>query len=256
MANVRIPYADNGTLDASWFSHDGITTTGSAVLMPGYLDSHRYPHLTTLAQDLQQRSWDVVSFSPQGTWESGGKPSEYTITNYLKNARAALHWLRERSSATTTYFIGHSLGGLISLLAAAQDPTITGIVAIMSPERVSALDLADVKMKWQELGERISKRDLPGDPRKIRKFAIPYSFIIDAQKYHGKEAAQNYNGSAFFLAGEQDALILPEKVQQFARHHVPAFPYHELRSIGHDYRRYSSQVEEVNHAVLDFLQIY
>ena len=254
MEDVRIPYSEGKTLDASWLQHTGSTLKGRAVLLPGYLDTHRYPHLKRLAESLQSRGWDVMCFSPRGTWESNGVPAEYTISNYLRDIQSVLTWLSERTSTQTTYLIGHSLGGLVSLLSAAQLPGITGVVAIMPPSQLTALNLLPLRLRWKILGRKTFKQDIPNNPKERKTFVIPYSFVQDAAQYKGKQIVRQLKQRVLFIAGSEDRLIPTRHVQALAQEHQPAFPCIVVEGARHIYRKNPQSIRNINQIIIDFLQ--
>ena len=227
-----------------------------AVLLPGYLDSKDYPHLTTLAQDLRQIGYDTIRFDPTGTWESEGETSDFCITTYLGDLEEAISYATAENGKdyADITLAGHSLGGQVGLIYAGQHPEITALVCIMSPLQIvnSAFTTSTYK-KWKKDGLRISKRDLPTDPDQFRLFEVPYSFAEDRVRYEVATLAKQYKNKLLVIVGEGDIVITPEDGRQIYDTANEPKVLKSIPKIGHDYRHKPEEIREVNAPIIDFL---
>lgn len=220
-----------------------------AILCPGYLDSKDYDHLVALADALAERGYTAVRFDPLGTWESDGDISDYTTTQYLTDVRTVLEYILHEKSYDHILLGGHSKGGFISMLYAAQDPRISTVLAIMSPYSLGRTNRKDVIEKWKNEGYRISKRDIPGKTG-MREFRVPYSHAIDRLKYNALEEVEKFHGSLILVAGELDKTVLPEDIKLiFERANEPK-KFILMRGVGHDYRHNPSEIKVVNDTIM------
>ena len=86
-----------------------------------------------LAQAMRRAGWDVLTFTYRGAW---GSPGDFSISNSIEDARAALDSLalpRARSLASTPDHIvlaGHSMGGSTAAMAAADDKHLDGLILL------------------------------------------------------------------------------------------------------------------------------
>ncbi len=94
---------------------------------------HR-PFLVT-ADFLARNCFAVLRFDDRGVAESGGDPSKATSEDLAEDARSALLFLRQhpRIDSSAVGLIGHSEGGLIASMIAAEDQAIAFIVLLASP---------------------------------------------------------------------------------------------------------------------------
>lgn len=89
-----------------------------------------------LAQAIRRAGYTVLFFNYRGSWGSGGT---FSRTHALEDVHAALGWVR--SGATAVRFridsnrvvlLGHSMGGWLALMAAAEDPSVACVGALDS----------------------------------------------------------------------------------------------------------------------------
>ena len=102
-----------------------------AILCPGYLDTKSYDHLRKLAETLVLCGCTVVVFDPIGTWGSEGTISDYLTSQYLDDIGSILEYMLSQKDYTHIILVGHSRGGMVSILYAARDPRISLVIGIM-----------------------------------------------------------------------------------------------------------------------------
>jgi pimeloyl-ACP methyl ester carboxylesterase len=86
-----------------------------------------------LAQAIRRAGWDVLTFTYRGAW---GSPGDFSISNSMEDARAALEFARSPAGAKlgidTNHIVlaGHSMGGSTAAMAAADDKHLDGLILI------------------------------------------------------------------------------------------------------------------------------
>jgi pimeloyl-ACP methyl ester carboxylesterase len=103
-----------------------------------------------LAQAIRRAGWNAVTFNYRGSW---GSPGSYRFAQNLEDADAVLAYLREPSNATRLgidtkriVLAGHSMGGWVTVMTAAHDHSLAGVVLI------SAADMGQLgKMEHEKL---------------------------------------------------------------------------------------------------------
>jgi pimeloyl-ACP methyl ester carboxylesterase len=77
----------------------------------------------------------VLRLDDRGTGGSGGDKDQCTHTDLLRDMRLALSFLRERPDidARRVGLLGHSEGGLLASMAAAEDAAVTFLVLLAAP---------------------------------------------------------------------------------------------------------------------------
>jgi len=214
------------------------------------LDSKDYLHLEMLAEKLAGLGFTVVRFDPTGTWESDGDIEDYTTSQYLQDIQSVLEYMLADGEYTYILLGGHSRGGQVSFLYAAHDTRISCVLGIM-PSTGSMV--GKKRDEWEYSGIHVSKRDLPDDPQKTREFLVPFSHVLDRDKYSALEAVREINIPIICVAGGEDVIVPAQQVRELYNNaHDPKI-YIFLQEIGHDYRSFSDQISSVNGKIVEVL---
>lgn len=228
-------------------------TNKLAILCPGYLDSKDYDHIKTLAQDLAKEGYTAVRFDPIGTWESDGKISDYTTTQYLKDIRNVLEYMLKQGSFEHILIGGHSRGGMVSILYAARDPRISKVLGIMPSSLY--MDKNDNRvLEAKKIGFSTSYRDLPKNRDQKKEFSVPYSHFLDNLKYNRLKAVKRIKVPIILVAGELDKMSPAEKVREIFDNANEPKKFILIPGIGHDYRKNPSGIKLVNDVILKQLK--
>jgi pimeloyl-ACP methyl ester carboxylesterase len=91
-----------------------------------------------LAQAVRRAGWNVVTFNYRGSW---GSPGTFSFEGNLADARAVLAFVRDPANAAPLgidtkklVIAGHSMGGWVTALTAAQDSGLAGAVMISAAD--------------------------------------------------------------------------------------------------------------------------
>jgi pimeloyl-ACP methyl ester carboxylesterase len=223
-----------------------------AILCPGFLDSKDYDHLVGLANALAGRGFTVVRFDPTGTWESEGAISDYTSAQYLKDIKSVKDFMLKDENYNFILLGGHSRGGRMSLIYAAQEKNISLVLGIM-PSAGSKPRESENNRVAEKTGFKTIKRDIPGFPDKFKEFVYPYDLILDSYNFNALNEVHKISASILLLAGEKDTTIPVEEVKSiYAKSNEPK-KFIIIPGIGHEYRHYPDQVKIVNDIILNNL---
>jgi pimeloyl-ACP methyl ester carboxylesterase len=219
------------------------------ILCPGYLDSKDYPHLVALAEACAEAGLLAVRLDPVGTWDSEGSDADYSISRYLQNIASTDTYLRDKHGVTSIIIGGHSVGGFVSIVYAAQ-ADVKAVVALCPPK----IMLGTAVKTWEQDGVRHSARDLPNGSGE-RDYSIPWAFAEDSSRYSALEAVASYRATPLFLlACSDDDVIPPEEVKEiFEAAHEPK-SYTVMPGMGHDYRKNPKHVHKVTDRAMDWLR--
>lgn len=197
------------------------------------------------AKHLTQRGYIVVRFDFSGTNESDGNFYDMTVTRELYEANMIYDFTKMRSyvDKDRIYFIGHSLGGVISTLIGAKiNPRAIALLAPASDmNNIDYLKLAvqiRVEDEYDNLSEieKIKKikdlEDLDIGGEKLHR-----RFWLDFFRYDIYEAAEKYKGNVLILRGNQDELVFKDSNEKLNK----AFPhskYEEIDGADHSFTNY------------------
>jgi uncharacterized protein len=103
-----------------------------------------YRPFREIADTLGRRGVAVLRFDDRGTGESEGNHATATSRDFADDVRALVAWLRTRDDIDPTriLLLGHSEGGLIAPLVAADDPRLAGIALLAGPAYTGARIIA------------------------------------------------------------------------------------------------------------------
>jgi uncharacterized protein len=159
----------------------------------------RYRPMRDIADTLARRGIAVLRLDDRGTGGSGGDFSAATSADFADDVRAALAYLRARPDVDPARLalVGHSEGGLIGPLVAADDPALGAVVAIAGPARTGREII--------HYQQRFAIEGLPGLTAAGRDSAIA------AARVEMEEAAARQPWLDFFL--DHDPLPVARRVR-------------------------------------------
>lgn len=228
------------------------------ILMPGYLDSKDYFHLTSLGSTLSDNNITAIRFDPTGTWSSQITSIPYSITQYQKDIIRIISYSKSQFNFNKIILIGHSLGALNSLLYSYSHSDVNMVVAIMPPISFARPSIMAKRIEpWKKDGYKISKRDLPNKSDQRKEFNIPYAFVKDALLYSAVPRTPQQSISYFLIAGEKDDAISPQDVKIiYDSITSPCKEFFISPDTIHDYRKHKNQVKIINTHILQFITRY
>jgi uncharacterized protein len=131
-ANRQLLISSHGAeMNALFFLAAGEGPKPTLLLLHGLPGNERN---LDLAQAIRRAGWNVLTFTYRGAWGSEGV---FSIANSVEDAEAAIAFLRTPEAAqiyridtNRIVVAGHSMGGFASVMAAADDDAVAGIVLL------------------------------------------------------------------------------------------------------------------------------
>lgn len=123
-----------------------------------------------LADQLTRQNIAVLRYDDRGVAESSGDYSSATSKDFASDANAAYQFLASNSKFKNSNigFIGHSEGGLIGAIAAAENPNVDFFVSLAGPGTTGAQIVIDQSFYIQKL-RGIAKNVLEKDDKTQRE---------------------------------------------------------------------------------------
>jgi pimeloyl-ACP methyl ester carboxylesterase len=130
LESIQIP-SHGVALNAFEYKASGSGVHPILVLLHGFPGHERN---LDIAQSVRRAGWNVIYFDYRGSW---GSPGTFSFTHCIEDAGAVVSYMRERDNAERLHvdplnivLLGHSVGGLLALEAAAGDPRIKAVITV------------------------------------------------------------------------------------------------------------------------------
>ncbi|MEK3936491.1 alpha/beta fold hydrolase [Sporosarcina sp. FSL W7-1349] len=229
-------------------------TTPLIVLLHGFVGNKVGEHrlFVKAARHFTSKGYAVVRFDFSGCGESDGDYAQVTVTKQLQEVQAVLDHLSsiKEIDARNIILIGHSLGGAVAAMTAAQDRRIKKLI-LWSPVGTPYDDItAILGYEKVNVANEKGKVDYHG-------FYVSRPFLEDLKKHHPVEAVQLYKGPALVIHANEDEDIPKEHTARYlaALHSRPLHQFaetHYIEEADHTFSSYSFE-EELFRTTTDWL---
>jgi pimeloyl-ACP methyl ester carboxylesterase len=204
------------------------------LFITGFLSKRWGNKSKALAQWCEEKGWGFCCYDVRGCGDSGGSFIDYTLSDWIQDARLVLDRLADGPPLT---IVGNSLGGWIAWLMAQEHPVVEKLVLIapafnMMGVRAKSID-PERRHVWHTAGW------MPWDDEPAhRDFPIAWKWVEESEAYWKTNFDRLRPVNTAILHGQQDSVILPQGSSQFVeqvRSLAPSFPI-ELHLVPGDHR--------------------
>ncbi len=177
-----------------------------------------YRPFRAIADTLGRRGIAVLRLDDRGTGKSGGNFATSTSRDFADDVRAAVAWLRARADidGDRIALVGHSEGGLIAPLVAADDERIAAIALLAGPAYTGARIIA-FQQRWAIAQTHASSHASVRDSlfreaqRELNGMAESNPWIREFLTYDPLPTARRVRAPVLVLQGEQDLQVTAEQ---------------------------------------------
>lgn len=222
--NIRIR-TSRGLLDATLYlpKRRKIADVGMVLFLPGRTDDHHQHWYHQLYAALVRKHMGVLGLSLNGHGRSYGSFGQFRYQRELKDAQAAIQWLR-RKGARRIGVSGFSQGGGVAILVTAQDPTIKGaalVAPVTFPRVVHETLLSDAERAFLATHSYVDVHGSDGHIRRVQRGfftenAASPSYLPEAERIHSPvlilhgtrdEAVPLYQSKRFYASVASEASL-------------------------------------------------
>ncbi|MGA6827468.1 alpha/beta hydrolase [Nitrospira sp. NS4] len=220
------------------------------LFITGFLSKRWGNKSKALAQWCQEQGWGFCCYDVRGFGDSEGAFTDYTLADWIADARLVLNGLRDGPATT---IVGNSLGGWIAWLMAQEFEFVDRLILIAPAFNMMGVRAAQIpaarRQAWQTTGW------MPWDDEPLHKdWPLSWKWVEESEAYWKASFDRLRPVSTAILHGMQDSVILPEGSRRFVEtllERAPAFPI-ELDLIPGDHRLSSPEhVDMFRRLVLD-----
>ena len=204
------------------------------LFITGFLSKRWGNKSKALAQWCRERGWGFCCYDVRGFGDSEGQFTDYTLSDWIADARAVLGMLKSGPKIT---IVGNSLGSWIAWLVAQEFPIVEELILIapafnMMGERAKTISK-------ERLHDRHTAGWMPWDDDSLHNdWPLSWKWVEESEAYWAKTFNDLRPVKTAILHGHQDTVILPEGSKSFANELLrrdPNFPL-DLQLIPGDHR--------------------
>jgi uncharacterized protein len=218
------------------------------LFITGFLSKRWGNKSKALAQWCEEKGWGFCCYDVRGFGESEGTFTDYTLSDWIADARLVLNMLQEGPPVT---IVCNSLGGWIAWLMAKEYPVVEKLILIapafnMMGVRAKSID-PERQHDWHTAGW------MPWDDEPAhRDFPLAWKWVEESEAYWKTSFDRLRPVKTTILHGLQDTVILSSGSREFVEQLLsrdPAFPI-ELDLIPGDHRLSSPEHVERFHRLV------
>jgi pimeloyl-ACP methyl ester carboxylesterase len=234
------------------------------LFITGFLSKRWGNKSKALAQWCEEKGWGFCCYDVRGFGDSGGTFTDYTLSDWIADARLVLNMLRDGPHLTRPHqalshppapslsnqapfprdaplprvtIVGNSLGGWIAWLMAQEFQDIERLILIAPAFNMMSVRARSISEErrhaWLTAGW-MPWDDEPGH----RDFPLAWKWVEESEAYWKTSFDRLRPVSTAILHGQQDSVILPQGSSQFVEQLqsvAPSFPV-ELHLVPGDHR--------------------
>jgi len=170
----------------------------------------------------------------RGFGESEGAFTDYTLSDWIQDARAVISTLTDGPPLT---IVGNSLGGWIAWLMAQEFQEIERLILVAPAFNMMGVRAKSIDPERQHAWHRAGWMPWDDEPAH-RDFPLAWKWVEESEAYWNTSFDRLRPVSTAILHGQQDSVILPQGSSQFVeqlRSLAPSFPV-ELHLVPGDHR--------------------
>jgi pimeloyl-ACP methyl ester carboxylesterase len=220
------------------------------LFITGFLSKRWGNKSKALAQWCEDKGWGFCCYDVRGFGDSEGRFTDYTLSDWIADARLVLNMLREGPPIS---IVGNSLGSWIAWLMAQEFQEVERLILIAPAFNMMGVRARSISEErrhawltagWMPWDDELAHKDWP----------LSWKWVEESAGYWKTSFDRLRPVKTTILHGLQDTVILPRGSSEFVEQLLsrdPAFPV-ELHLIPGDHRLSShEQVERFRRLVLE-----
>ena len=180
------------------------------ILLHCFLCTKHHRIIRAMSDSLLERGFTTFRFDFYGNGESGGRIEESTYSKMIAQVKDSVSFLENRGGAEWVGVAGHSMGAMLALLSAHEDPRIGSVAFIAGSSQA-----ARVREVFPE--ESIMQAEEQGESHAFvygRDIRLKREFLLDIERYNVGHAIAMLGRPILIVHGTKDEVIPPFHARQ------------------------------------------
>jgi pimeloyl-ACP methyl ester carboxylesterase len=220
------------------------------LFITGFLSKRWGNKSKALAQWCEEKGWGFCCYDVRGFGDSGGTFTDYTLSDWIADARLVLKLLRDGPPIT---IVGNSLGGWIAWMMAQEFQEVERLILVAPAFNMMGVRARSISEERRHAW--LTADWMPWDDEPVHKdWPLSWKWVEESDAYWKTSFDRLRPVKTTILHGLQDTVILPSVSSEFVEQLLvrdPAFPV-ELQLIPGDHRLSGDeQVERFRRLVLE-----
>lgn len=197
---------------------DGAGPFPGVLILHGFRGNRQERHIVAVAESLAQAGCISLRVDlTHNVGEGEGDFRKLTVSGETEDALAAIDFLAAHPlvDAPRIGLAGHSLGGMVAVLAAARTPSLAALAPLSAvfsmSQRLESLFGQEALQRWREQGEL--EMDPPGSG-----LYLDYGFYEDLLRYDMAQEASRVKAPTRLVQGDADKSVPREDGERYLLH--------------------------------------
>lgn len=217
------------------------------VLMHGFMSNKSMHPVPMIAKALASMGVASIRFDFNAHGQSEGKFIDMTLANEVSDAKAVVEYVHTLKYVTDVALIGHSQGGVIAGLLAAEleeSPLKPKCVVLLAPAAV----LKDDALAGRCMGSKYDAKN-PPEYVNVMFHKLGRKFILAAQKLPIYEISARYSGKVCIVHGKMDKIV----PYSYGERYHKVYADSELHLLDNESHFMRKQKEDTIRIITDFI---
>lgn len=205
---LTIPYGEE-ELAATIHYPEGSGKTGSGrwplvIICHGFVGSRIGVDrlFVKAARELRELGYMVIRFDYAGCGESTGNYGGGGLASLVAQTRRVIDFCLAKDCVdpANVYLLGHSLGGAVAVLTAADDKRVKKLI-LWSPVAYPYNDISRI------VGPKVWKQALENGTADYLGYPFTSSYFLELNGFHPLQATKRFTGDVFVVHGSSDDIL-------------------------------------------------
>ena len=223
------------------------------LFITGFLSKRWGNKSKALAQWCAEQGWGFCCYDVRGFGDSEGTFTDYTLSDWMADARSVLSMLTPPSLSLPLTIVGNSLGGWIAWLMAQERDQVERLILIAPAFNMMGVRAKTISPERRHEWHRAGWMPWDDDPLH-QGWPLSWKWVEESESYWTRSFDRMRRVRTSIVHGAGDTVISPEGSREFVnllRRRDPSYPI-ELQLVPGDHRLSGSEhMEHLHRLIVD-----